>query len=68
MRHATVVAGSCHPNSYSIKEAAALLQFSLVMKFSPAAAFQPIGYCCASQQTSLTFAQKDYKLNYNCTC
>lgn len=48
MKHATIVAGSCHPNSYGIKEAAALLKISLVMNFSPAAAFQPIGYCCAS--------------------
>ena len=43
MRHATVVAGSYHHNSCSIKEAAALLKFSVVMNFSPAAAFQPIG-------------------------
>lgn len=48
MRHATVGAGSCHRNSSSIKEAAALLQFSVVMNFPPAAAFQPIGYRCAS--------------------
>lgn len=33
MKHATVVAGSCHLNSYGIKETAALLKFSSVMNF-----------------------------------
>ena len=45
MKCATVVAGSCHLNDYGIKESAVLLNFSSVMNFSPAAAFQPFGYC-----------------------
>lgn len=44
MRHATVGAGSCHRNSSSIKEAAALLQFSAVMNFPPAAACIPANW------------------------
>lgn len=52
MKHATVMAGNCFLNSYGIKEAAALLKLSSVMNFPPAAAFQPIGYCCSNMPLS----------------